>query len=106
MKPTLSIQRKPPTHRIFRPDQLETFKKNDSIDNFSDINESWLKFIGLDYIFVKNVAYALFYKIQKHYSSAPEITEWILINSNLHVKLIFKGSPIALTAWFRKGRNT
>jgi len=106
MKPIISKERKPPAQRVFQPDELERFKKNDAIESFSDINESLLKHIGYDYTFVKKDDYAEFYKIQENHLSSSEITESIIINSNLHVKLFFKGCPIPLPTWFKKGRNT
>ena len=33
----------------------------------------------------------------------PEVIESIVIDTNLHVKLFYKGSPIPLPEWFRQG---
>ena len=39
----------------------------------------------------------------KNELSVPEVTDCIRIDSDLHVKLFYKGSPIPLPEWFRKG---
>ena len=36
----------------------------------------------------------------------PEVTECIVVDSHLHVRLFFRGSSVPLPSWFRKGRST
>ena len=45
----------------------------------------------------------VFYKTVYDELSIPQITECIRIDSDLHVKLYFKGSPLPLPEWLRKG---
>ena len=33
----------------------------------------------------------------------PEVAVSIVIDTNLHVKLFYKGSPIPFSEWFRQG---
>ena len=35
----------------------------------------------------------------------PEVTECIHTDKELHVKLLFKRSPVPLSQWFRHGRD-
>ena len=44
-----------------------------------------------------------FYKIEFSEIGAPEVTECIKIDKELHVKLFFKGCPVPLPQWFHQG---
>ena len=47
----------------------------------------------------------MFYKLELNELSAPEVKECIRVDDELHVKLFYKGSPVPLPEWFRKGRD-
>jgi len=106
LRPTATKLRKPPAQRVLQPDELEDFRNMDFIYSFSDINETLLKQVGSEYTFVKYEGHANFYKVQNNGLSSPEITDCIRIDSDLRVKLFYRGSPIPLPAWFKNGRNT
>ena len=53
----------------------------------------------------KRSDHLVFYKLEENDLSIPQVTECIRIDDKLHVKLFFKGSPIPLPQWFRKGHN-
>lgn len=103
--PIVKKHRKLPTERVYQPDQLEDFRNKDRIMDFSDINESLVKYIGADFTFVKYDDYAVYYRIRENYSSAPVIAECIRINSDLHVKLFYRGCPVPLPQWFVKDKS-
>ena len=69
------------------------------INKLSDIEES-LPPAG--FLFKENNDYVTFYKIKLSEKRAPEITECIKIDKELHVKLFFKGCPVPLPQWFRQ----
>ena len=98
--------RKPPTERIFQPDQLKEYKEKDAISSFSDINDTLLHVLGKDFHLDKYEDHAVFYKLENNHHSIPEVTVSIYIDSNLKLKLFYKSSPLPLPDWFRKGRNT
>ena len=105
-QPTITATRKPPTSRVFQEDELEKFRARDKIEHFNQINESLLKDLEDGYSFKGADDHALFYKFELNDSGVPEITNCIRVDDDLRVKLFFKGSPIPLPTWFRKGRDT
>ena len=77
----------------------------DLINKLSDMKES----ISLAGFLFKNNDnnndYVTFYKIEFSEKRAPEVTEFIKIDKELHVKLFFKGCPIPLPQWFHQGSD-
>ena len=65
----------------------------DVINKLSDIEES-LSLSG--FLFQKNNDYVTFYKIEFSEKRAPEVTECIKIDMELHLKLFFKGCRFAM----------
>ena len=53
----------------------------------------------------KNNDYVTFYKIEFSEKRAPQVTECIKIDKELHVKLFFKGYPVPLPQWFRRDND-
>ena len=47
----------------------------------------------------------MFYKLELNELSVPVVKECIRVDDELHVKLFYKGSPVPLPEWFRKGRD-
>ena len=74
----------------------------DLINKLSDIEES-LSLAG--FLFKKNNDYVTFYKIEFSEKRAPEVTECIKIDKELHVKLFFKDCPVPLPQWFWQGTD-
>ena len=102
--PSTSHQtRKLPKERIFQQDEYERYKADFTIESFDEINESLLEFLGPDYECTRYDDHVIFYKFIKNELSVPEVTDCIRIDSEMHVKLFYKGSPIPLPEWFRKG---
>ena len=97
--PTTPTHRKPPTDRS-QPDQINEFRMDDSIKNFSDINESLCP-PGYK-LEVHDGKAAILYKLEKTEHNIPEVTETIVIDHELHVKLYKRSIPIPLPQWFRK----
>ena len=71
----------------------------DLISKLSDIEER-LSLAG--FLFKKNNHYVTFCKIEFSEKRAPEVTESIIIDKELHVKLFFKDCLFPLPQWFPK----
>ena len=101
--PTPKTQRKPPSRVTALPDQLDDFNDHDKISDFSSIDES---LCPSGYKLQIDKSKAVFYKLKKYKTfDIPTITEAIVIDDDLHVKLFFSGSPIPLPPWFVKGKD-
>lgn len=98
----MSIPRKSPRKRIFQEEQYQTFLADDSIKTLSDINEN---LTPSGYSFKQKDDHVIFYKLIYNEMSVPEVSECILVDTELHVKLFYKGSPVPLPQWFRYGRD-
>ena len=96
------MPRRSPRKCIYQDDQYQyqSFINYDLINKLSDIEES-LSFAR--FLFKKNNV--TFYKIKFSEKCAPEVTECIKIDKELHVKLFFKGCPVLLPQWFRQGTD-
>ena len=103
--PTSSTSRKPPTQRVFQEDEMAKYKKTFQISSFAEINESFLEFLSEDFKFSHHEDHVVFYKWSRNDLSIPQVTESIRVDSNLHVKLFHKNSPVPLPLWFRKGTD-
>jgi len=96
--PVPSTSRKPPTRTTALQDELATFKDQDKIDNFFSLNEA---LCPENYIFQINNQKAVFYKIETSSGyDIPTVTEAIVVDPAMHVKLFFKGVPVPLPHWF------
>ena len=92
--PTSKIQRKPPSRVTALPDQLDDFNDHDKISDFSSIGES---LCPSGYKLQIDKSKAVFYKLENCKTfDIPTITEAIVIDDDLHVKLFFSGSPTPL----------
>ena len=101
--PTPKTQRKPPSRGTVLPDQLDDFNDHDKILHFSSIDES---LCPSGYKLQIDKSRAVFYKLENCKTfDIPTVTEAIVIDDDLHVKLFFSGSPIPLPPWFVKGKD-
>ena len=101
--PTPKTQRKPPSRMTALPDQLDDFDDHDKISDFSSIGES---LCPSGYKLQIDEGRAVFYKLENcNTFDIPTVTEAIVIDDDLHVKLFFSGSPIPLPPWFIKGKD-
>ena len=101
--PTHKTLRKPPSRVTALPDQLDDFNDHDKILYFSSSNES-LCLSGCKLQIEKSRA--VFYKLENCKTfDIPTVTEAIVIDNDLHVKLFFSGSPVPLPTWFVKGKD-
>lgn len=103
--PSISVPRKPPVQRNAQEDQSKHFMDIDRILDFSQINESLLLALGSDFHFRKYEDNAVFFALQSDYLSVPRVTHCIRVDSDLHVKLFYEGSPVPLPRWFCYSRN-
>ena len=101
--PRIETSRKPPTKRVFRQDELSNFQSNFKENTFDDIDESLLKLMDKDYRCSCYENHAVFYKLVTDALSIPQIQSALELTLDLTVKLSFKGSPIPLRDWFRRG---
>ena len=104
-KPTPTTSRKAPTQRIFQQDEMGKCEKTFKVCRFEDLDESLLDFHDNDYRYAGHGDHVVLFKFVLNDLSIPQITECIRIDSNLHVKLFYKNSPIPLPSWFRKGTD-
>ena len=79
-------------------DEHSKFCNIDRISNFEDLNES---LCPTGYQLKKDENEVIFYKIEPH--SIPQVSETIVVDKMLHVKLFSVASPIPLPEWFQKG---
>ena len=61
--------------------------------------------ITAGFLFRKNNDYVTFDKTKFEEKHDHEVTEWIKIDKELHVKLFFKGCSVPLPQWFRQGTD-
>ena len=101
--PSTSQSRKLPKQRFIQQDQTLQYQNDFKINHFHEVDESLLAFLDGDYRIERYDDHVVFYKIIKDNLSIPSITECIRIDYDLHVQLFYKGSPIPLPNWFRKG---
>ena len=81
-------------------DEHFKFCNIDRISNFEDLNES---LCHTDYHLKKDENEAIFYKIEPHsVLSVPQVSETIVVDKMLHVKLFSVASSITLPEWFWK----
>ena len=98
----VTVPSRSPRKRIYQDDQYQSFMNYDLISKLSDMEES-LSLAG--FLFKKNNDYVTFYKIEFSEKRAPEVTECIKIDKELHVKLFFKDCPVPLPQWFWQGTD-
>ncbi|XP_065680648.1 uncharacterized protein LOC136094569 [Hydra vulgaris] len=101
--PVLQTSRSPSKLRIFQKDQLEIFKKTDTITNVHNLNEAvappgfQFKQFEKDVVF-----YNIVFNEQTYF---PTILESITVDVDLNVRLQYKGTPLPLPSWFVKRHN-
>ena len=89
----VTVPRRSPRKRIYQDDQYQSFINYDLINKLSGIEES-LSLAG--FLFT-------LYKIEFSEKRALEVTECIIIDDELQVKLFFKGCPVP---FFRPTRKS
>ena len=57
------------------------------------------------YTFMKIWRYAVFYHLETNVLNVPEVTDYVQVDRDLHVKLFYKSLPVPLPQWFRQGRD-
>ena len=103
--PSIPKARKPPKQRVFQPDQQPQYESTFVIESFEDINESLLELLDSAFQCSTYEDHVVYYKTVMDDLSIPQITQCIRIDSKLHVRLFFKGSPVPLPDWFRKSSS-
>ena len=93
LKAPIRIRRKSPKKRNVFADEYFEFVNDDMIMKFESIDET---LTPPGYTFAKYEDHVIFYKIEHNELSIPQVTECIIIDDKLHVKLYFKGSPLPL----------
>lgn len=102
---TIKCPRNPPKLRIFQEDQLNDFKKTDTINDVNDITEKNISQLGSGFTITRNSDCLIIYRLETA-STIPIVTFCIRIENNLRVRLFYRNNPVPLPEWFRKGRNT
>ena len=104
--PSIPKARKPPKQRVFQPDQQPQYESTFVVESFEDINESLLELLDSAFKCSTYEDHVVYYKTVMDDLSIPQITQCIRIDSELHVRLFFKGSPVPLPDWFRKNSSS
>ena len=79
------------------------FKKQDKIANFGSISET---LSPRNFKLLYNNNKAIFYKMENSTKfDIPILTQCIVVDEALHVKLFLNGFPIPLPEWFRKSHE-
>ena len=102
--PTRKTTRKPPRERLISNDQMDTFRKRDTITVLANLNETTAPD---GFQFKKSNDHSLCYNLVfAEETKFPKILETIKVDSNLHVQLEYDGIPVLLPQWFEQGHNT
>ena len=101
LKLLVSVPRKSPMKRVYQQDQIKLFEKQDKIKSFDDINSTWAP---PGYTFRKYDDLVFFYRLET-VLNVTEVTDCVLVDRDLNVKLFFKGSPLPLPQRFHHGRE-
>ena len=92
--------RRPPKVRLY---QLSSFKENDSITSFDNLNAS---FSPPGYEFKKTEDSVIYYKLEfDSVTSFPKVFGSIRIDRDRHVQLQCNGNPFPLPLWFTIGTD-
>ena len=95
------IPRKAHKLRVYQEDEMETFRDNDIITSYEDLNE---KYCPLGFQYKKTDDYVIYFHLKfDDYTSFPKVFECIRIDRDLHVQLQFNGNPVPLPPWFIQG---
>ena len=86
-----------PKTRLYREDQIGSFRDNDIISNFEELS-------GFQYKKTDNCV--VYYNLKfDDETSFPKVLEAIKVDRDLHVQLQFNRNPLSLTAWFTEGTD-
>ena len=92
--PRPKTHRKPPSRVTTLSDQLDDFNGHDKISDFSSIGKS---LCSSGYKLQNDRSREVFYKLENYKTfDIPTVTEAIVIDNDLHVKLFYSSSPILL----------
>ena len=91
--------RKLPTDRR-KPDQFPDYHREYKICDFDALNEKLIP----GFTFKKNDDHVIYFLVEFS-SGMPQVTQSIIVDVNMHVKLFYKDSPIPLPEWFRQGQS-
>ena len=98
--PNLTPLRKASTKRVFRPDEIDsTAFKNLEMKDLSQLNESAIQYLDIDYLYSTNEDNIVLYKIEKTEDLITTDTESNPIDENLERQLYFKGCSLPLPVW-------
>ena len=101
LKLPVSVLRKSATKRVYQQDQFKLFEEQDKIKSFDDINST---LTPPGDTFQKYDDLVVFYRLET-VLNVTEVTDRVLVDRDLSVKLFFKGSPLPLPQWFHHGRD-
>ena len=100
LKAPIRIPRKSRKKRNVFADEYVEFVNNDKIMKFESIDET---LAPPGYAIAKHEVHIVLYKVERNELSIPQVTECIVIDDKLHVKLYYKGCPVPLPKWFHHG---
>ena len=98
----MQVPRKSPAKRLFQEDEYDKFLTMDVIKSFDSITE---KMLPDGYVMQRYAEHLVMYEMTMTEEGAPVIQSCIRIDNDLRVKLFYRGSPLPLPEWFRKGRD-
>ena len=91
---------------IFQEDQLEAFKKPDSITSLDDIIENQMKYLdGSSFLEKKKCATIFSYQLEKLPRGASVVTHWVRVDRITRVEIYHKAILMPLPSLFWTGVN-
>ena len=101
--PTPVIPRKAPKTRLYREDQIGSFRDNDVISNFEELTD---KHCPSGFQYEKTDNCVVYYNLKfDDETSFPKVLAAIKVDRDLHVQLQFNGNPLPLPPWFTEGTD-
>ena len=94
-----NIPRKAPRDHYI-PDEYANFVQKDNINDFEPLDQNCCPD---GFTCQKFEDHVIYFRLEFSNTFIPEIVESMVIDTNLHVKLFYKGSPNTLPEWFRQG---
>ena len=96
MKAPIAIPRRSPIKRVYQENEYAQFLQQDVMNSFNEI---------AGFVMTRHPDHLVFYDLKASELGVPEVQSCIRVDNELHVNLFYKGLPLPLPEWFRRGRD-